>query len=349
MDNEQDKLEQEVKLGEHAEEIKTKLAQLNGILNESEQSALVMISEAKVIFSSVASFSESFQALFKRLESLRVELTDIVYELGQAGENIDYDPIRIRELSGRLDMIYRLMKKHNVNSIPDLLQIQESLERVSLKTKNLDVEIDRAKNDLEMALASLRTAGELLSNSRKKNQMAIANQLVKHLQSLGIPQAAVTISHETIAPTATGIDRMEINFSANKGVSPRPLAEVASGGEFSRLMFSIKYIMAEKSALPTLVLDEIDSGVSGEIAVSLGKMMKQMAKSHQIIAISHLPQIAAKADLHFVVYKDNKAAQSVSLIKKLEPSGRVEEIAKMIGGAKPTPIALENAKELIDS
>lgn len=349
IENEQDKLEQEVKVGEHAEEIKTKLTQLNGLLSEAEQSALGLLSEAKVIFSSIASYSDKYQALFQRVESVRVELSDIVDELVQAAEDVEYDPNKIRELSGRLDLIYRLMKKHNVNTVSELLQIQENLERLSLKTKNLDVEIEKAKKDLEMAVASLNTSGESLSKSRKKNQPAIANQLVKHLQSLGIPQAAVTISHETIAPSPTGIDRMEINFSANKGVAPRPLAEVASGGEFSRLMFSIKYIMAEKSALPTLVLDEIDSGVSGEIAVSLGKMMKQMAISHQIIAISHLPQIAAKADLHFVVYKDNNASQSVSLIKKLEPSGRVEEIAKMIGGAKPTPIALENAKELIDS
>ena len=155
--------------------------------------------------------------------------------------------------------------------------------------------------------------------------------------------------NETVTPGPTGSDSIEVLFSANKGIAPRPLAQVASGGEFSRLMFCVKYVMAEKTSLPTLILDEIDNGVSGEIAIQLGAMMKTMAKRHQIITISHLPQIAAKGDTHYFVFKDNSSAKTVTHIRKLDEKERVAEIAKMIGGAKPSTVALENARELMAS
>jgi DNA repair protein RecN (Recombination protein N) len=145
------------------------------------------------------------------------------------------------------------------------------------------------------------------------------------------------------------MDLLELLFSANKGVPPRPLVQVASGGEFSRLMFCVKYILAEKAELPTLILDEIDNGISGEIALQLGKMMKTMARSHQIITITHLPQIAAKGDAHYFVYKDNTAEKTISLIRELSEADRVTEIAQMIGGIKPSTLALQNARELIEN
>ena len=162
-----------------------------------------------------------------------------------------------------------------------------------------------------------------------------------------MPNAIFEIDVRTTDPSPSGIDRIEILFSANKGVAPRPLAQVASGGEFSRVMFCIKYVMAAKTAMPTLVLDEIDNGISGEVAIKLGTLMKGMSNAHQIISISHLPQIAAKGDAHYFVYKDNSAAKTVSSIKRLSDPERVEEIAKMIGGAKPSKVALENAQELL--
>jgi len=346
-ENEQSSLEQDVKVGEHAEEIKTRLTQLTLILKESENSTLNSLSEARLIFNPITNYSTNYQTLHQRLESLRLELDDIVSEVEQAAEDVEYNPEQIKILNDRLDLVYRLMKKHNANSIPELLTIQQSLQEIASKTENLDKELDDAKRNLSEASDRVSKLAESLSTSRKRNLPSVSKQLVKLLQSLGIPQATINITHDKTVPSLSGTDEIEINFSANKGIMPRPLAEVASGGEFSRLMFSIKYIMAEKTSLPTLILDEIDSGVSGEIAVSLGKMMKQMAANHQLIAISHLPQIAAKANTHFIVFKDNKSAQTVSQIKKLEPEERVEEIAKMIGGAKPTAIALENARELI--
>ena len=156
------------------------------------------------------------------------------------------------------------------------------------------------------------------------------------------------IDNDKVAAGPTGSDSLEILFSANKGIAPKTLAQVASGGEFSRLMFCIKYVMAERTSLPTLILDEIDTGVSGETAIKLGKMMKSMAKKHQLIAITHLPQIAAKGDAHFLVFKNNTSVKAESLVRKLSEMERVSEIAKMIGGVKPSTTALENAQELMN-
>jgi DNA repair protein RecN (Recombination protein N) len=348
-EKEQETLERDVKVGEHAEEIKGKLAQLTGLLKESDFSVLHALNEARGILNSLTSYSNEYQTLFTRLESVRLELDDITSEMEQASENIEFNPEQVKQALARLDLLYRLMKKHQAGTIKELLEIQEGFARTASKTENLDQSIAQAQKELDAASKLVNQLSKKLSESRKESFQPISKQLIKYLKALGIPQADIEISHQATQPAPTGADLIEINFSANKGIAPRPLAEVASGGEFSRLMFSIKYIMAEKTSLPTLILDEIDSGVSGEIAVSLGKMMKQMATRHQLISISHLPQIAAKGDEHFIVYKDLKSAKATSLIKKLDAEGRVEEIAKMIGGANPSAIARENARELIDS
>jgi DNA repair protein RecN (Recombination protein N) len=347
--NEQETLERDVKVGEHAEEIKSKLTQLLGLLKESDFSVLTALTEARGILNSLTSYSSEYQNLFNRLETVRLELDDIASEAEQLGENVEFNPEQVAQSKERLDTLYRLMKKHQSNSIKELLDIQENFSRLASKTENLDQSIAQAEKEMKEAEQSVKKIASKLSKTRQESFEPISKQLIKYLKALGIPQAAVEITHQVIAPGPTGIDQIEINFSANKGIAPRPLAEVASGGEFSRLMFSIKYIMAEKTALPTLILDEIDSGVSGEIALSLGKMMKQMAVKHQLISISHLPQIAAKADEHFMVYKDLKSSKAASLIRKLDVNGRVEEIAKMIGGTNPSAIARENARELIGS
>jgi DNA repair protein RecN (Recombination protein N) len=176
---------------------------------------------------------------------------------------------------------------------------------------------------------------------------SLKRQLASLLHDLGMPDARVEIHHQRVTPNARGLDEVDLLFSANKGVAPRPLNQVASGGEFSRLMFAVKYVMAEKAALPTLVLDEIDTGVSGEVALKLGSLMKAMARNHQLIAISHLPQIAAKADTHYLVFKDQTGNKAITGIRLLAAEERVDEIAKMIGGAKPTPTARESARELM--
>jgi DNA repair protein RecN (Recombination protein N) len=187
----------------------------------------------------------------------------------------------------------------------------------------------------------------MLSDSRQKVFSPLCKQIMQLLKELGIPDGTLSIQHSLEAVSSKGIDSVDILFSANKGIAARPLANVASGGEFSRLMFCIKYVMAEKKAMPTLILDEIDNGVSGEIAMKLGNLMRSMSRKHQVITISHLPQIAAKGDAHYFVFKDTSDKKATSNVRRLGEDERIEEIAKMIGGASPSKIALENAQELL--
>jgi DNA repair protein RecN (Recombination protein N) len=347
-DGEQEELESNLKIGEHGEDIKTRLNQLLAMLGNADSSVQTVLSTAITTLHPIQSFSPQFEQLAQRLQSLRIELTDILRELEHEEEHIEFDPKKTKQAQERLDVLFGLMQKHRVKDVKGLLALQERFEHQAGKTTNLDEDLARAAEKLEDSKKQLHIAAQKLSASREKAFQPLSKQLVKLLKELGIPDAALKIESQKTDPGPAGIDQVEILFTANKGVLPRPLQEVASGGEFSRLMFCVKFVMAEKTSLPTLVLDEIDTGVSGEIAVRLGQMMKTMSQRHQIMAITHLPQIAATGDTHFMVYKDNSSKKTVSEIKQLDPDERVEEIAKMIGGAKPSTTARANAKELIE-
>ena len=347
-ENEQEELESSLKINEHGEDIKTRLNQLLTMLGQAESSVQSVLSESVSLLQPIRSYSTKYEQTAQRLDSLRIELNDIFNEIEREEEQIEFDPKKTKELQTRLDMIFGLMQKHRIHEIRGLLRLQENLEQQAQKTINVDEDLAAAKHGFEGAKKQLFQQAENLSVSREKVFSPLASQLMKLLRDLGIPDANLKIESKKNEPGLTGVDQVEILFSANKGIAPRTLEEVASGGEFSRLMFCVKYIMAEKTALPTLVLDEIDTGVSGEIAMQLGKMMKAMAQRHQLIAISHLPQIAARGDQHFLVYKDSSSKKTVSEIKALDTDQRIEEIAKMIGGAKPSTLARENAKELLE-
>lgn len=348
-EGEQEKIEAELKIMEHAEDIKSRFHTVLELLSRSEFASQNSLAEAKTYLQQVASYSASYETLHQRLESLVIELTDILSEIEKEEENIEFDPERAEFAKERINLIYRLLKKHRIQNLKELLVLQEELQRKSSITSNLDEALATAKNGYQKAENELQLLAQKLSAARKKVFNPLCKEIVRLLRELGIPEAVLKIEQSTIQPASSGSDTIEILFSANKGISPKPLAQVASGGEFSRLMFCIKYVMAAKTAMPTLVLDEIDNGISGEIAMKLGSLMKTMAKHHQLITISHLPQIAAKADEHYFVYKDNSSSKTISNIKALNPQERIEEIAKMIGGAKPSKVAFENAKELIES
>jgi len=346
-EGETEQLESDLKIQEHAEEIKTQFNLIIEQLDKSEYSVNSTLLAVRNQLQTIASYSTEYADLLKRLESTRIELADILAEVENSEEKIEFDPQRAEEVKERLGIIYQLQQKHRLQNVNQLIELQNSLQLKADKTNNLDDLLKEANAVLINAEKDLTVAANNLSKSRQKTFGSLAKQLISLLKELGIPDASLTVDHTPIAPTPKGSDSIEILFSANKGVAPQPLAQVASGGEFSRVMFSVKYIMAEKAALPTLILDEIDSGVSGEIAIRLGDRMKEMAKRHQIISISHLPQIAAKADAHFFVYKDNSAKRTITSMKKLADTDRVSEIAQMIGGAKPSALALENAREML--
>jgi DNA repair protein RecN (Recombination protein N) len=346
-EGEQESLESELKIMEHAGEIKTRFQQVLELISSSEYASISSLKEARVHLNTIASFSSHYDNLKNRLESLVIELDDLVNEIDREGESVEFDPERTEVVKERLSLLYRLLKKHRVQDVKELISIQTSLEAKDLLTSNLDETLAQAKRNCEQAEQKIRSLASKLSESRKKAFQPLCKQIVKLLHDLGIPNAVLEIDAKTTEPMASGIDKIEILFSANKGVASRPLAQVASGGEFSRVMFSIKYVMASKTSMPTLVLDEIDNGISGEVAIKLGNLMKSMSKNHQLICISHLPQIAAKGEAHYFVYKDNSGAKTVSTIKLLSGNERVEEIAKMIGGSRPSKVALENAQELL--
>lgn len=346
-ENEQEALEKELKIMEHAEEIKTRSHAILQLLSDSEFSCLHTLGEIRNQLLAISTYSASYETLYKRLESLRLELEDITGEVEKEAIHIDFDPERAEFVKERLSTLYRLLKKHRTIEVKALIELRDSLEKKALVTSHLDDALEQAAEALENAELAVKTIAEKLRESRKKAFNPLRKQIVKLLQELGIPDANLAIESTDTAPGPTGADRIDILFSANKGIPPRPLVQVASGGEFSRLMFCIKYVMAEKSAMPTLVLDEIDNGVSGEIAIKLGNLMVSMAKTHQLITISHLPQIAARGQAHYFVYKDNSEKKTISTIKLLSEPERVEEIAKMIGGNKPSKVALENAQELL--
>ncbi|HPM31297.1 MAG TPA: DNA repair protein RecN [Chryseolinea sp.] len=348
-ENEQEKLETEQKINEHAEEIKNRLQLTLDLLSRSEFASRTSLAEARSHLQNISDYSPTYNTIFNRINSLIIELDDVLDEIEKEEGNIEFDPARSEFIKERLSILYRLQNKHRVNDVVELIRIQEELETKNNITSNLDGALAKSQKEFEDAEQRVNDIAKKLSESREKIFKPLCKQIVKLLQELSIPDAVLQIENTITTPTVFGIDKIEILFSANKGIAPRSLAQVASGGEFSRLMFCIKYVMAEKSAMPTLVLDEIDNGVSGEVAIKLGTLMKTMARKHQIISISHLPQIAAKGHSHFVVYKNNSNAKTTSSIKQLDGDERVEEIAKMIGGAKPSKVALQNAQELLST
>lgn len=347
-ESEQTSLENELKIMEHAGEIKTRFNAILQLLNDSEFSAQQSLSDVRGHLQTISAWAPAYETLFQRLESVRLELDDITSEIEREETSVDFDPERAEFVKERLSTLYRLLKKHRLNDVKELLSLQQSLQEKARVTGNLDDALAQCRRALESAEADVSKIAINLRESRKKAFTPLRKQIVKLLQELGIPDANLSIEMMETAAGPTGADKVDILFSANKGIAPRPLAQVASGGEFSRLMFCIKYVMAEKSAMPTLVLDEIDNGVSGEIAIKLGDLMKVMSARHQLITISHLPQIAARGEAHYFVYKDNSAKKTISAIKRLSDEERVEEIAKMIGGSKPSKVALENAQELLN-
>ena len=346
-ENEQEELENELKQLENAEDIKLKLTQAVQYLTESEFNITSALKDTAHLIGQLAHFSSKYDELRTRTESCMIELSDIAGELEDAERKTEADPERASEVHERLNMIYTLQRKHQVQTIAELLEIQRDLEGKVGSVLNLDTAIASTKKAMQKAEKDVLEKAAILSERRKSSFGKFEQELYTLLAELGMPNARIVIQHADTTPSATGTDEISILFSANKGAQPQSLVKAASGGEFSRLMLSVKYMLADKTALPTIVFDEIDTGISGEVAVKVGKMMQQMAQKHQIIAISHLPQIAAQGNAHYFVYKHDTEDRTISRIKKLNEEERVNEIAHMIAGANPSANAYQSAKELL--
>ncbi|MEQ6121597.1 DNA repair protein RecN [Reichenbachiella sp. MALMAid0571] len=346
--DEQETLESELKVLDNSEDIKLKLSQVVGEFKENEYSISDKLAEMNQLLRSTASFSDKLENLNERFASSLTELKDIVDELSDVLESVEHNPQRIEEINLRLGLLYQLQQKHQVLDIEGLLKIQNDLESKVMATQNLEEELAQEQQAFEKRQKAMLEAAEKLSGKRTAVLDKFSDDINQLLSYVGIPDGRLEMTHKETDPTNTGTDEVEMLFSANKGIAPQPVGQVASGGEFSRLMLCIKYLLATKTSMPTIIFDEIDTGVSGEIAKKMAVMMKRMSEKHQVIAISHLPQIAAKGDAHYFVYKNQNTDTTESFMRKLDANDHVLEVAKMIGGDNPSEAALKNAKELIE-
>lgn len=345
--DEQETLEQELTILENAEDIKARLRLSYDYLDNAEQSVIDFLKGTVSNLTFISKLSNQYEPLLQRAQSSLIELRDLADEISTEQDRLEVDDARVAVIRERLNLIYQLQTKHQVADVAGLIALRHELGRKVGKVLNLDEELAEAKRQTEVARAQLQTSAETLSAVRRAVLLPIEAEIGGLLHDLGMPNASLKVQAETGKPTPAGADIISFLFSANKGVKPQQLKNVASGGEFSRLMMAIKYILANKRSLPTIIFDEIDTGVSGEIAIKMGNMMRDMARSHQIIAITHLHQIAAQGTAHYFVYKDHSAAKTVSRIKKLTFDERVNEISQMIGGKTPSPSAVKNAREIL--
>ncbi|MCH7412846.1 DNA repair protein RecN [Belliella sp. R4-6] len=346
-EGEQEELESDQEILENAEEIKSKIQEILVQLQDEQFGGLNILGQANTGIQQLGRFAHKYESFKERFQSVLIELKDIAESLEDEDSKVEVDFEKLETTRERLSKIYQLQQKHGLESVEDLMALEKELAEKAFQIENLDEQLEDLKIEMNTAYKALIEKGELLSKKRKAGFQAFSKELISLLVQLGMENAQVEFSHQTISPSKRGIDQLDLLFSANKGVKPQALKQVASGGEFSRLIFAIKYIMADKMALPTLIFDEIDTGVSGEVALQMVRMMQEIAKNHQVICISHLPQVAAKGDQHYFVYKDNSTERTISKIRLLESNDRITEIAKMIAGSNPSESAYESARELL--
>lgn len=339
--------EQKLLLLDNATEIKLKIAQNIELLDEGEFSVIKNLSIVNSNFNSILKVAQNFEAYKQRIQAAYEDLKDLKKEIEKENDKIELDAELQTILKNRLDLIYKLEKKHGVDSVEDLIKIQFELG-AELKTfENVDNEIIELEKEIFKTQKQITILAENISQKRKSVFESISETTRILLQNLGMPNAQFVVSQTETELSPIGIDKIQFLFTANKGQTPTVLKNNASGGEFSRLMFALKYLLAQKTAFPTVIFDEIDTGISGEIASKMGEMMKKMAENHQILTITHLHQIAAKGDMHFFVYKDETSDRTETSIKKLSQEERIIKIAEMIGGKNPSESAIANAKELM--
>ncbi|GAA0878019.1 DNA repair protein RecN [Algoriphagus jejuensis] len=345
--SEQADLESTQEVLENAEEIKLKINEMLALFQDEQFGVTQGMGQILHGMQGLERLAHKFSDLKERFQSVHIELEDLVDSLSNEESKVEIDFEKLDLIRDRLSKIYQLQKKHGVNSVEELMRIESELADKVFQFQNLDESLVLAEKSLSDTMETMGRAGEKLTSKRKSCFGSFERELQGLLGGLGMENAKILIEHKVISPAASGLDEVELLFSANKGGTPQALKKVASGGEFSRLLFAIKYLMADKMALPTLIFDEIDTGISGEVALQMVRMMKEIATRHQVICITHLPQVAAKGEQHYFVYKDNSSERTVSKIKLLAADERVAELAKMIAGANPSASAVESAKELL--
>ncbi len=347
-DDEYEELTQRIELLENSEDVKNLLLQSDAILQESNDSLINQLIELKSAFDRLKRYLPVASSYLDRIESVKIELKDIARDIDGLQDDTQFDPDTLQLLRDRFDLIQRLMFKHHVNDYSELLTIRDELSTKVNSFTTIDDTIAVKSSELEQAKSHLTALAKVISERRLSAKVDFENDVTVILRQLAMPHAVFVVECvETDSLCATGKDKVRFLFSANKGVRPDEMSRVASGGELSRLMLAIKSVAAKSKYLPTLVFDEIDTGVSGEVASKLGDIMRTMGKTLQLFSITHLPQIASKADNHFFVYKDNSNAKTHSCIKQLSYQERVSEIAKMLSNDSVSTEAYRAAEVLL--
>jgi len=317
-------------------------------LDEGDVSVIDTLQSLLNELSSVMDADENLAELYERITNTQEELRDIAKEGGQIADSTEYDEGLIEELNARLSLIYRLQKKHGVDSLEALLEIQEDISSQLSSFGDISEDIEKLKFKIEKIEAGLVKKAEKISKKRKSTSPGFENSIHDMLVPLSMENAYIKVNIKPLEkPGPSGMDQISFLFAPNKGSNFKSLKDIASGGEISRLTLCIKSLVADAMTLPTLIFDEIDTGVSGEVASRMGEILAGLAVKHQVLSITHSPQIAAKADRHFFVHKNDREDRTVTAIKELDTDGRITEIAKMLSGNPPSPAAIENAKELM--
>ncbi len=346
-ENELEEIEAELQLMSHAEGIKSVLTKINTDLESGDQPILPLFKQWINQLNSIAVYHAALPSVIKRLESAQIELQDITDEMEQLNNKVQLDEKRMEWINDRMAAGYKLLKKHSVKTTAELLAIQKDLAEKLEAVFLIDETIAEKQKSLVTFLAEVNSIAKKISLARKKEVAPLENKVNELLLLVGMPNARLKVSIEDSSLHIFGMDQIEFLFDANKSNRFEPIRKVASGGELSRLMLCIKSLVAEKVDLATLIFDEIDTGISGEAAKQVGRIMKGLSKNRQIICITHQPQIAGKADAHFYVYKEDQSGTIKTNLRLLNNEERINKIAQMLGGETPSAAALENAKEMM--
>jgi DNA repair protein RecN (Recombination protein N) len=347
---EQEIFEAEQNVLGNVEEIKRALQNALQIISGGETAVTEQLNEIQASIKGVKNYNKEIAALAARLQSVYEEVKDIAAEFEHIQDSTALDPEKLEEVNNRLNTLYKLQKKHNVVSVSELLAIQANLEQRISAVDTGSIEIERLKTELEKQFKNLVAEAGQMHLARERVLRDFQTNVVVLLAKVGMPNASFKVDIVKLEPhqiNSNGLTEVRFLFSANKGYAPLEIKDVASGGELSRLMLCIKSLVADADALPTMIFDEIDAGISGEVALKVGEIMKKLSRSHQLICITHLPQIARSGDTHFYIYKENKGNRTQTLVKELRGEERVIEIAKMLSGDKISEASMANAREMI--
>jgi DNA repair protein RecN (Recombination protein N) len=347
-DGEQEELEGEQEKHAHAEEIKYGLTLAASLLHEEGQSVMQQLKEALSSIQRISRYLPEGSQIANRLESAFIEIKDLALEIGRINDQLHHDPERMAQVSERLNLIYSLEKKHRVSTLSELLEMQLQFEKRINQIDSYDTQLPTMEKELTSLRDLLAKYAEDLHHQRRKASQLLESQVTTLLREVGLPHAAFGIHLKKQADfTESGTDLIQFLFTANKNTPMQDIARVASGGELSRLMLCVKSLMSDATGLPTIVFDEIDTGVSGEIAEKVGNIIHRMSEKMQIINITHLPQVASKGMQHYLVYKTDHDKASATSMKLLSADERLVEIAKMLSGEEVTEAAIQNARVLL--